>query len=290
MKPRSYQGRALWAPAARQKRGVRPGWILLLFAITAGALYAARAPIAASVPYRALFTVRQVEVKGAIYLTEAEVRRAAGMTRPQDFLRADLGRAERKLSAHARIEHASVTRELPRRIVLTIVERKPTAIVRAGRLLEVDRGGVILPPVASGVLPDVPVVSGVTVADVNAGRRIEDPDFARALAHLRALAWPSIGLPGPVSQVDVSESERTVITLAPSGVDLILPNLPPSERLLSSIKVVLADLASRGLSASRIDLTGQEVVAVRSAPVPVPVSAEAADSVLSRSQLNSRRG
>ncbi len=281
----AYQGRALWAPPRARRRRVKPGWIVLgVLALTA-CVWAGREGIARSPVYRALFTVRQVEVTGCTYLTESEVRKAAGLEKRQDFLAADLRKAEKRLANQARIERARVHRALPRRIVVAVTERRPAAIVRAGRLLEADARGVILPPVASGVLPDVPVVSGVTVKDARAGKRIEDPDFARALAHLAALSRPSIGLPRPVSQVDVASPERTVVTLAPEGIDIVLPRNPPEERILSSVRVVLADLEMRGLSAARIDLTGEEVVAVR----PVPAAALAADSLATRPR-ETRRG
>ena len=51
------------------------------------------------------------------------------------------------------------------------------------------------------------------------------------------------------------------------------------------VRVVLADLEMRGLSAARIDLTGEEVVAVR----PVPTAALSADSLATRPR-DTRRG
>ena len=40
---------------------------------------------------------RQAAVRGAVYLSEAEVRAAAGLAKPVDFLRADLAKAQSKL-------------------------------------------------------------------------------------------------------------------------------------------------------------------------------------------------
>ena len=274
----SYQGRALWtAPGPHRRRGIRPGWIVLALLAVTGGLGLSRDRLARTAPYRALFIVRQASVEGAEYLGEDEVRRAAGLDRPLDFLRADLGKAQKKLAKSPRVASARVERALPRRVVITITERRPAAIVRGGRLFETDGRGVILPPLVSGVLPDVPIVSGVKVADARPGRAIADPRFARALRHLAALARPEVALANPVSQIDVSDPRRTVVTLAPDGIDVFLPAEPPTVRTLSALRVVLADLASRSLSASSIDLMDDEVVAVR----PVPVAVSAADTTLS---------
>ena len=281
----SYQGRALWMPARPGKRRLRPGWFVLALVLAVGALWAGRNALARAAPYRALLTVRTVEVRGETYLSESEVRAAAGLVKPVDFVRVDLKRAEARLAKVARIESATVTRELPRRIVIRIVERKAALLVRAGRLMEADRRGVILPPLVSGVMPDVPLVDGVKLKDARAGKRITDPAFARALRHLDALLSPEVALGHPVSEIDVSDAATTVVTLAPDGVDVFLPAEPPAKRPLSALRVVLADLATRGLSAARIDLRGEEVIAVR----PIPVAGVPADTVAVATH-ESRRG
>ena len=274
----AYTGRALWtAPGPVRRRLLRPGWIVLALLAVAGGLWLSRDRLAKTAPYRALFVVRQASVDGAVYLGDDEVRRAAGLDRPLDFLRADLGKARTKLEKSPRVASARIARALPRRIVISITERRPAAIVRGGRMFETDGRGVILPPLVSGVMPDVPIISGVKVADARPGKTIADPRYARALRHLAALARPEVGLSNPVSQIDVSDPKRTVVTLAPDGIDVYLPAEPPTVRTLSALRVVLADLASRSLSASSIDLMDDEVVAVR----PVPVAAAAADTLQS---------
>jgi cell division protein FtsQ len=283
----AYQGRALWTAPRPRRRGIKPGWIALGVLAAGFLVWSGRDRLARTAPYRLLFLVPRVQVEGCIYLGEAEVRKAAGLDRRVDFLRTDLARARARLLKAPRVEQARIVRALPRRIVIQVVERRQVAIVRGGRLFETDERGVILPPLVSGVLPDVPVVSGVRVADARAGKAIKDPRFARALRHLAALARPAVGLPHPISQVDVTDADRTVVTLAPDGVDVFLPKEPPGPRMLSALRVVLGDLASRGQSAATIDMTGSEVIAVR--PVPAAASAQAADS-LSRSTRDPRRG
>jgi cell division protein FtsQ len=266
----------MWTAPRRGRRRIKPGWFVLVLVLALGGVWGARNALAKTLPWRALFTVKAVEVQGETYLSEGEVRAAAGLAKPVDFARVDLEKAQAKLAKMSRVEKASIVRALPRRIVIRIVERKPVLLVRAGRLLEADRRGVILPALASGVTPDVPLVDGVKVKDARAGKRIGDPAFARALRHLVALTNPEVGLGHPVSEIDVSDARNTVVTLAPDGVDVLLPAEPPSLRPLSALRVVLADLATRGETASRIDLRGEEVIAVR----PIPAAAAPADTAV----------
>jgi hypothetical protein len=287
----AYQGRSLWTAPRPRRRGIKPGWIVLAVLLVGGVAWAGRDRLARTAPYRLAFLVPRVAVEGSVYLGEAEVRKAAGLDRKVDFLRTDLKRARRRLLANApRVESARVERAFPRRIVIRVVERRPIAVVRAGRMLETDGRGVILPALVSGVLPDVPVISGVRVADARAGRRIADPRYERALRHLKALARPSVALPHPVSQVDVTGRDLTVVTLAPDGVDVFLPQEPPDEQMLSALRVVLGDLASRGQAAATIDLTGREIIAVRPLPAAASAFAPAADSLGRPSTRDPRRG
>ena len=298
MSQSAYQGRALWSAPRPRRRGIKPGWILLAVLAVSGGVFAVRDGLARTAPYRWLFLVPRASVDGCVYLGEAEVRKAAGLDRPTDFLRVDLKRARAKLAKAPRVESAVIERAFPRRLVIHIVERRPVAIVRGGRLFETDARGVILPPLVSGVMPDVPVVSGVRVADARPGRRIADPRFARALRHLLALARPEVGLANPISQIDVADADRTVATLAPDGIDVILPAEPPVVRTLSALRVVLADLATRGQSASTIDLTSDQVIAVRPVPLaaasaagtPSAAAASAAPDTLALHNPNPRRG
>lgn len=285
MSQAAYQGRALWTAPRPKRRGPKPGWFVLAGLVACGGAWLVRDRVAGTAPYRVLFVVPKATVEGCVYLGEAEVRKAAGLDRPIDFLRADLKRARRRLEKAPRVARAEVARAFPRRIVIRVVEREPVAIVRGGRLFETDARGVILPPLVSGVLPDVPMVSGVKVADARPGHAIADPRFARALAHLAALGRPEVALARPISQIDVADAARTVVTLAPDGIDVFLPEAPPPVKTLSALRVVLADLATRGLSAATIDLRSDEVIAVR----PVPAAAAAADTLAARTR-DTRRG
>jgi len=281
----AYSGRALWTPPLRTGGGIKPGWVLIVLLVLGGALWVERDAIARTRPYRALFTVRNVKVVGETYLTDADVRSLAGLDRPVDFVRVDLRRAAARLAKEPRIARVEISRAFPRQIVIAIVERKPVVLVRAGRMLEVDRAGMILGPLAAGVSPDVPLVDGVRVKDARPGHVIDDPRLARAIRQLDALSLPEVALARPVSEIDVSEDRTTVVTLAPDGVDVLLPAEPPAVRPLSALRVVLADLQSRGESASRIDLRGEEVIAVR----PIPAVGQPADSTAARTPTP-RRG
>src|SRR5258708_13568525 len=89
----AYNGRALWTPPARKGKGFRPGWILVAGLALGIALWVEKDAVAKSVPYRALFTVKSVDVQGETYLTDSEVRALAGLAPPVACVRLALRRA-----------------------------------------------------------------------------------------------------------------------------------------------------------------------------------------------------
>jgi hypothetical protein len=83
---------------------------------------------------------------------------------------------------------------------------------------------------------------------------------------VRRLADPALALAGRVSEIDVSRAEVTNVVLAPHGTRLLLPAEAKEADALPAVRVVLADLAARGVEAATIDCRARGLAVV--APVP----------------------
>jgi len=89
----------------------------------------------------------------------------------------------------------------------------------------------------------------------------------RGLAWADALEAPALQLGGQVSELDVSRDEATTITLL-DGTRVIAPAWPASHRVLSALRVVLADLRQKGVPADEVDLRFEDQVIVRPSAWP----------------------
>jgi hypothetical protein len=118
------------------------------------------------------------------------------------------------------------------------------------------------------VLPDLPVVTGVALP---ANGKVKDSDWARAVRWVRRLADPALALEGRVSEIDVSSAEMTRVVLAPKGARLLLPREAREADGLAALRVVLADLAARGVEAATIDCRARGLAVVE------PVSGSSAN-------------
>lgn len=226
----------------------------------------------AHVPWDALrhrlAVVTSVKVEGTHYLDAVRVMDLAGIHRGDDLLRVDPARARQALLMDSRVASAEVSRLLPGRgLRIRVSERVPALLVSHGTPWELDLSGVLLEPLERGVVADVPLLVGPRFDDVPSGTQVRSPDVARGLAWTRALSRGALQLAGQVSELDVSESDATGITLL-DGTRVLAPAWPPSTRRLSALRVVLADLKQKGAAAEEIDLRFENQVIVRPAIPP----------------------
>ena len=268
-----YQGRAL--EAARPPRRSSP-----LATIGRVAALLALAAVLAHLPWEALRArwaiVTDVRVSGTRYLDAARVGSIARIRRGDDLLALNLERARQSLLLHPRIARAEVKRLGLRSIGIDVGEREPVLLVGHGVPWEVDSAGVLLAPLARGVVADVPLLAGPDYGRLPAGTQVRTSEVRRGLAWVRALGARELQLGGQVSEIDVSDPRATGLMLM-SGTRVLSPAWPPGVRDLSALRVVLADLAHRGMLAQEVDIRFENQVIVR--PVtPAPAAATGPES------------
>jgi hypothetical protein len=263
-----YQGRALREraakkPGGRMRRvGAMLGAILLLMAL-------------AHLPWqglrRRIAVVTEVRVTGLRALDAGAVLAAAGIARGDDLVSLDLARARQRLLLDPRVASAGVRRRGLRGIEVRIEERVPVLRVAHGVPWEIDSAGVLLPPLATGVTADVPLLSGPTFDALPGGARLSTLPVERGIAWIRALSARELELGARTSEIDVSDPGTTGLLLM-SGTRVLCPAWPPGVRTLSALRVVLADLARRGTLAEEVDMRYERQVIVRPVGPPAPAA------------------
>lgn len=152
-----------------------------------------------------LLAVRSVQVDGVTTLPADLVRETAGVDEGTPLLRVDVDAARAAVSDLPQVESVAVTRGWPDRVVITVVERTPVAVVgEAGRRSLVDARGVLFDTVTGEPPPEVvPLV----VADPGP----DDEATAAALAAIQA--FPA-SLREQVAGVEAAAPEDIVVLLA----------------------------------------------------------------------------
>ena len=262
-----YQGRAMEPGLGRPRRRVSLPRRILRVGVVLALL-----TLIAHVPWEGLrrrfARLSEVRVEGTRYLEASRVVRAAGLATGQDLFSLDLERARQALLLEPRVASAEVARRLPRGVRVRIVEREPVLLVDHGVPWEIDAAGVLLPPLETGVVADVPLLVGPRFDGLPGGVQVHRGQVQRGLAWVNALSVRELQLAGQVSEVDVSDPVHTGLTLL-DGTRVLAGGWPPGTPRLSALRVVIADLRQRGTTASEVDLRFDNQVIVRPAATTV---------------------
>ncbi len=178
------------------------------------------------------FAIQQIDVGTDGVISPDQIRRWSGVKPGANLLALDLARVKRDLELSPVVRSASVERILPNSLRIRIAEREPIAQInlprpRAGGGIELvvfqidDEGCVMLPLDArqrsvplNQAEDELPSISGIGVADLQPGRKVESVPVRAALQLLTAFeSSPLAGLVD-LKRIDVSAPEVLVVTTA----------------------------------------------------------------------------
>lgn len=107
------------------------------------------------------FAVRQIEVHGGEKVGGHEIVAMAGLRRGMNIWSVDAVAIEKKIAKHPWVRRVLVRRDFPRRVVIDVEERRPKAIVGAGKLYYIDADGVVFKEVDAGENIKFPMLTGI---------------------------------------------------------------------------------------------------------------------------------
>jgi cell division protein FtsQ len=163
--------------------------------------------------------VRYVRVSGNAIVGEKEVVALAGIPEKEKLYAVDLFAARKRIEQNIFVKSASVNREAPDGISITVRERVPVAALVLDRVLYLDAEGVVLPPVRSDGVFDLPLLTGrLPAAECVPGKRISSADVLEALDILVTAGDVGEDLSHLVSEVHIGDNGDMMLTTADAGV------------------------------------------------------------------------
>jgi cell division protein FtsQ len=112
------------------------------------------------------FRAQRIHVEGAQRLSPLAVISHAGLHPAINVLSVNLTAARKRLLAHPWVAEAEIQREIPSTLRIRIREHLPVAVVDMGRKFLLNRQGEIFKEWESSDPVDLPVVAGLTLADL----------------------------------------------------------------------------------------------------------------------------
>lgn len=209
-------------------------------------------------PRVTLASLDQIEITGNRYLSRQTIIENFSQDAGKSVLRVPLDERRASLENIPWVDHAVVSRILPDRIRVDIVERVPVAFLRNGADLGlIDAHGVMLDRPMEGDF-QFPVVSGITEA-MSPGQRELRMGLYTLL--IRDLDQVKPGASDHVSEVDLSDATDARATLAGLG-QLGIPGLDDQGPVLvhfgdhdfdSKFRVLMDNIGQWRATAGRVD-------------------------------------
>jgi cell division protein FtsQ len=201
-----------------------------------------------------LLAVRTVQVDGVRTLSAAEVRDAARLTVGTPLLRVDVVAAAARVRALPQVASAQVARGWPDRVVVTVAERVPVAVVdQAGRRTLADASGVLFDTVTGD-----PPAGVVPLAVAHPGP--SDPATRAGLAAIVALP-PAVR--AGVRQVSAESGEDVVLHLA-DGTTVLWGDGGQAAAKASALAALLGQMHTGALKgAGTVDVSAPGAVVLR---------------------------
>lgn len=184
-----------------------------------------------------LFAVKEISIEGGERIKPAEVRSLIGIRVGENIFAADLRGAEGALLRLPGVRRAKVRRVLPSRIVVSLEERRPFAVVSfQDRYWWVDREGYLLEE-AQPQDVDKPLLSDVGASEAGRGRQLD----GRSLRAFQALFGMDENLLDRFSQFSLQSDSPELLLQAKEGfqVKLDLDNLAERLKLLQRLLTVI---------------------------------------------------
>ncbi|MFT7624818.1 MAG: cell division protein FtsQ [Myxococcota bacterium] len=151
-----------------------------------GAVIAMLVPVAIAFGYRYVvsapdFGVTDVLIEGNARVSAERLLTVAGVDQAPNLLALDLQELERRLVRDPWIRSAKVERRLPDKLIMTVAEHEPKALIALGALYLVNERGVVFKRVEAGEHFEFPVLTGLSRQDVGPDAPPERADLSARL-------------------------------------------------------------------------------------------------------------
>ena len=158
--------------------------------------------------YSPIFTLQKLNVKGAVYLSEDEIAYIARLQKGQPLFNLETAEVTENLLKDLRIESATVKRNLPYSLDITITERVPVATVASEYgYVDLDRQGKVIAAYRSLRHVPIPLVTGVAVHDLYIGDDVKDKTIKVVLQFLQQLSPEALN---QISEINVGNPSAMV--------------------------------------------------------------------------------
>ena len=167
--------------------------------------------------YTPFFTLRDIKLIGATYLTKDDIIKIGNVYYGEPLFQLETDDITKRLINDLRIEEVTVKRDLPNTLEVTLKERKPVATIACDYgYLDLDRNGTVIDSYKNLKSMPIPMIAGAVAKDLYIGDTVTDEMVQKILFFLQQLNETSlnklseIAITGPDYVVAYTNMSRAV--------------------------------------------------------------------------------
>ena len=214
--------------------------------------------------YSPIFTLQKLNVKGAVYLTEDEIAYIARVQKGQPLFNLETAVVTENLLKDLRIESATVKRDLPYSLDITITERVPVATVASEYgYVDLDRQGKVIAAYRTLRHVPIPLITGVSVHDLYIGDDVKDAAVTKVLELLQKISPAALN---QLSEINAA-NPGAIVAYTAKAVQIRLGNLERLEDKARLTEDFLQDQQTSPYTVEYVDFS-YEVPVIRLKDMP----------------------
>lgn len=210
------------------------------------------------------FRLEEIYIKGGDHLDQTELEALLPDIIGVNLLAIDLAIVESVLLQHPWVSEARAHRRLPNRLVITVYEKDPQALVTGEGLWALDRGGKLLPLNRWQGTLDLPLVRLSATGDLKAGSAVSDPRLLDLGIRLQALRRRLPDVWQMISEVTWDDQGQIIFYASCSRTRILLGREPNWQQMLNFYSFLIYQGRYSGMDDIEfVDLRFQGQVIVR---------------------------
>ena len=262
--------------------------VLLAVGLVVGIYFGATKAVAMLLLKNPDYNVAELNVETDGVLQPDVVLQAADLHKGENIFMLNLSRATARVEAIPEVQKVQITRQLPNRITIQIVERKPIAWIAAGpgsisredairskNTYFIDSRGVLLQPrQVTSQDAYLPLIRGYSGGLLTDGQEAEGEEVHAALDLIHAHQDSLIAARFQIQEIDLSKHFGLEVTDR-NGLQVLF-GLDEMDRQLKRLDVYLQTIDQRGQKPQTINLLAQRNIPITFVTEPVAADNPAA--------------
>lgn len=208
------------------------------------------------------FQVKEVEVRGCKKIPERTIRSLAKIEGMPNLFTLSLKGIANRVASHPWVDHVTLRKIFPNRVLIQIEERKPIAILQLDEPYYIDSKGVIFSQVGDRDEYNFPILTGLNKQVLNQDSSQAEALLVKALEFLKLVQQEPLSPLEEISEIRMGKTFGIQCFTMAEGVEVKM-GWDQFEEKLRRLSLIWSDLQKRGMVPHSIDCSDLKRMVVK---------------------------